>query len=85
MAKGVNGLGVADLEKLWIVAFQLRISDVIARPVALSVNRVNSRLVELELKKKARRPMEFSHLMIIVGAVLVVLGMVGFAFSEDSA
>jgi preprotein translocase subunit Sss1 len=29
--------------------------------------------------------MEFSHLMIVVGAVLVVLGMVGFAFSEDSA
>jgi hypothetical protein len=29
--------------------------------------------------------MEFSHLIIIVGALLVVLGMVAFAFGEDSA
>jgi hypothetical protein len=32
-----------------------------------------------------RRPMEFPHLMIIAGAVLVVLGIVAFAFSDDPA
>jgi hypothetical protein len=29
--------------------------------------------------------MEFPHLMIITGAVLVVLGIVAFAFSDDPA
>jgi hypothetical protein len=29
--------------------------------------------------------MEFPHLMIIAGAVLVVLGIVAFAFSDDPA
>ena len=29
--------------------------------------------------------MEFLHLMIITGAVLVVLGIVAFAFSDDPA
>src|SRR5215211_6076603 len=42
MAAGVNGLRVADLGKLWTVAFQLRISDLIARPVALSRHRPGS-------------------------------------------
>jgi hypothetical protein len=31
------------------------------------------------------RPMEFSHLIILVGAVLVVLGLVAFAYSDDPA
>jgi len=29
--------------------------------------------------------MEFPHLMIITGAVLVVLGIIAFAFSDDPA
>jgi hypothetical protein len=29
--------------------------------------------------------MEFPHLMIIAGAILVVLGIVAFAFSDDPA
>jgi hypothetical protein len=36
-------------------------------------------------KEEVRRPMEFPHLMIIAGAVLVVLGIVAFAFSDDPA